>query len=50
MIAGLPAATWVLMLVSVVPGVVLVALAWRAHRGDAAASRARRSQPDADDA
>ena len=34
MIAGLPVGTWVLMVVSVVPGLVLVALAYRAHRGD----------------
>lgn len=34
MIAGLPVATWVLMVVSVVPGIVLVVMAHRAHRGD----------------
>lgn len=34
MIAGLPLDTWVLMVVSVVPGLVLVAMAYRAHRGD----------------
>ena len=34
MIAGLPPETWVLMVVSVVPGLVLVAMAYRAHRGD----------------
>ncbi len=34
MIAGLPVATWVLMAVSVVPGIVLVVMAHRAHRGD----------------
>lgn len=34
MIAGLPLGTWVLMAVSVVPGLVLVAMAYRAHRGD----------------
>ena len=34
MIAGLPLGTWVLMVVSVVPGLVLVAMAYRAHRGD----------------
>lgn len=34
MIAGLPVATWVLMVVSVVPGIVLVVMAYRAHRGD----------------
>ena len=34
MIAGLPLHTWVLMVVSVVPGLVVVAMAYRAHRGD----------------
>lgn len=34
MIAGLPLGTWVLMVVSVVPGLILVAMAYRAHRGD----------------
>ena len=34
MIAGLPLDTWVLMAVSVVPGIVLVVMAYRAHRGD----------------
>ncbi len=34
MIGGLPLGTWVLMAVSVVPGLVLVAMAYRAHRGD----------------
>ena len=34
MIAGLPLGTWVLMAVSVVPGLVLVAMAYRTHRGD----------------
>ena len=34
MIAGLPVATWVLMVLSVVPGVVLVVMAYRAHRSD----------------
>ena len=34
MIAGLPLGTWVLMVVSVVPGLVLVAMAYRAHRAD----------------
>ena len=34
MIAGLPLGTWVLMAVSVVPGLVLVVMAYRTHRGD----------------
>lgn len=34
MIVGLPLDTWVLMVVSVVPGLVLVAMAYRAHRDD----------------
>ena len=34
MIAGLPLDTWVLMVVSVVPGILLVVMAYRAHRGD----------------
>ncbi len=34
MIAGLPVGTWVLMVLSVVPGVVLVVMAYRAHRSD----------------
>ncbi len=34
MIAGLPLGSWVLMAVSVVPGLVLVTMAYRAHRGD----------------
>ncbi len=33
MIAGLPIDTWLLMLVSTVPGVVLVVAAYRVHRG-----------------
>jgi len=33
-IAGLPLGTWVLMAVSVVPGLVLVTMAYRAHRDD----------------
>ncbi len=32
MIAGLPASTWVLMVVAVVPGIALVAVAYRVHR------------------
>ena len=32
MIAGLPLGTWVLMTLAVVPGIVLVTLAYRVHR------------------
>ena len=36
MIGGLPAGTWVLMAFAVVPGIVLVTVAYRVHRrGDA---------------
>lgn len=36
MIAGLPLGTWVLMALAVVPGIVLVAVAFRVHeKGDA---------------
>lgn len=36
MIAGLPLGTWVLLAFAVVPGIVLVAVAYRVHRrGDA---------------
>ena len=34
MIAGLPVETWVLMAVAVVPGVVLVAIAYLKHRSE----------------
>ena len=40
MIAGLPVGTWVLMAFAVVPGIVLVTLAYRVHRrGDAGAGK-----------
>ena len=48
MIAGLPAATWVLMAFAVVPGIVLVTAAYRVHRrGDAQASAPRGDGGDA---
>lgn len=45
MIAGLPLDTWVLMVVSAVPGLVLVAMAYRAHRGDVGDAPADLGQP-----